>query len=80
VEAGRLPQILTWLHGLLGVPPTAPLSIPNPQALADVMGDNRTDSLAHALVEARRQREAALAEVMAATSPATQQDNLQKSG
>jgi hypothetical protein len=80
VEAGRLPQILTWLHGLLGVPATAPLSIPNPQALANVMGDHRTDSLAHALVEAHRQREAALAEVMAAASPTTQQDDLQKSG
>lgn len=80
VQAGRLQQILTALRERLGVPTTAPLSIPNPQALADVMGDHRTDSLAHALVEARRQREAALAEVMAATSPATQQDDLQKSG
>jgi hypothetical protein len=44
------------------------------------MGDHRTDSLAHALVEAHRQREAALAEVMAAASPTTQQDDLQKSG
>ena len=80
VAAGRLPQILAALRGRLGVPTTAPLSIPNPHALAGVMGDHRTDSLAHALIEARRQCEAALAEVMAAASPTTQQDDLQKSG
>lgn len=80
VEAGRLPQVLGWLRTRLDVPVTAPLSIRSPQALVDVIGDHRTESLARVLTEARRQRDAELSEVMAATSPAVESDNRRKSG
>lgn len=80
VEAGRLSRILDWLRTLLDVPVTAPLSIRDPRALAEVIGDHRTESLARALIEARRQRDAELSEVMAATAPATESDQHRKSG
>lgn len=80
VQAGRLPQVLGWLRMLLGVPATAPLSIRNPQALGEVIEDRRTESLARALIEARRQRDAEVSEVMAATTPTTESDNHRKSG
>ena len=80
VGAGRLPQILGWLRTLLGVPVTAALSIRDTQALAEVIGDHRTESLARALIEARRQRDAEVSDVMAATAPATESDHHRKSG
>jgi hypothetical protein len=80
VEAGRLPQVLGWLRTLLGVPVTAPLSVRDPQALVEVIEDHRTESLAHALIEARRQRDAEVSEVMTDTIPATESDNRRQSG
>lgn len=80
IEAGRLPQILGWLRTLLGVPATAPLSIRDPQALAEVTGDHRTESLARALIEARRQRDADVSDLMAATTPTTESEHHRKSG
>ena len=80
VEGGRLPQVLGWLRTLLGAPLTAPLSLRNPQALGEVIGDHRTESLARALVEARRQRDAQVGEVMTEAAPATESDNLRQSG
>ena len=61
VGGGRLPQMLNWLRAALGVPRTSPLAIADPTRIADLFGDARTRSLAHALVTARRMREAALA-------------------
>lgn len=80
IEAGRLPHILGWLRSILGVPVTAPLSIRDPEALAEVIWDHRTESLARALIEARRQRDAEVIEAMAATTPATESDHHRKSG
>jgi hypothetical protein len=80
IEAGRLPHILGWLRSILGVPVTAPLSIRDPDALAEVIGDHRTESLARALIEARRQRDAEVSDVMAAAAPATESDQHRKSG
>ncbi len=65
VNTERWAHIRGWLHALLGVPVTAPLSIRNPEALANVIGDHRTQSLAAALIQARDQQEAALKEVLA---------------
>ena len=59
---------------------TAALSIRDTQALAEVIGDHRTESLARALIEARRQRDAEVSDVMAATAPATESDHHRKSG
>jgi len=80
LEAGRLPQVLGWLRTLLGVPVTAPLSIRDPQALVEVIGDHRTESLAHALIEARRQRDADVSDVMTDATPATESDHRRQSG
>ena len=49
-------------------------------ALADIIGDYRTESLARALIEARRHHEAALAEVMADSASDAQTDELRKQG
>lgn len=80
IGAGRLPQILGWLRTLFGVPLMAPLSIRDTQALAEVIGDHRTSSLARALIEARLQRDAEMSDVMASTAPATESDQHRKSG
>lgn len=80
LEAGRLPQILGWLRTLLGVPVTAPLSIRDPQALVEVVEDHRTESLARSLIEARRQRDAEVSDVMTDTTPATESDHRRQSG
>jgi hypothetical protein len=82
VSTERWAHICDWLHKLLGVPITMPLSIRNPQALTEVIGDHRTESLALALIEARRQREIALEKALAdsgSTSEA-QPDNWRKHG
>ncbi len=80
LEAGRLPQVLGWLRTLLGVPVTAPLSIRDPQALVEVIGDHRTESLARALIEARRQRDAEVSDIMTDATPATESDHRRQSG
>ena len=80
LEAGRLPQVLGWLRTLLGVPVTAPLSIRDPQALVEVIEDHRTESLARALIEARRQRDAEVSGVMAENTPATESGHRRQSG
>ena len=80
IEAGRFAHVLDWLRRLLNVPSTAPISIRNPTALAEVIQDHRTESLARALTEARRQRDAEVNEVMAGTILATKFDHRQKSG
>lgn len=56
----RWMQISNWLRNLLGGPATAPLTISNPEALIEVIGDGRTESLASALISARHKREAEL--------------------
>lgn len=78
LSTDRWTHIRGWLHGLLGVPVTSSLSIRNPEALADVLGDHRTESLAAALIEARDQQEAALEEAMAGSASAIQSDDLRK--
>lgn len=80
VNTERWTHICGWLRDLLGVAATAPLSIRNPEALADIIGDYRTESLARALIEARRHHEAALAEVMADSASDAQTDELRKQG
>ncbi|MBA8885203.1 Eco57I restriction-modification methylase domain-containing protein [Dokdonella fugitiva] len=80
VDTERWTHICGWLRDLLGVAATAPLSIRNPEALADIIGDYRTESLARALIEARRHHEAALAEVMADSASDAQTDELRKQG
>ncbi|WP_414485724.1 Eco57I restriction-modification methylase domain-containing protein [Stenotrophomonas sp. EMP41] len=78
VNTGRWTPICDWLRDLLGVAATAPLSIHNPEALADIIGDSRTGSLARYLIEARRRHETALAEVMADSASDAQTDELRK--
>ncbi|WP_418647630.1 Eco57I restriction-modification methylase domain-containing protein [Thauera butanivorans] len=80
VNTERWTHICGWLRDLLGVAATAPLSIRNPEALADIIGDHRTESLARDLIEARRHHEAALAEVMADSASDAQTDELRKRG
>lgn len=80
VNTERWAHIRGWLHGLLGVPVTAPLSICNPEALADVIGDHRTQSLAAALIQAHEQQEAALKEVLAGAASVVQSNELRKQG
>jgi len=80
VDTERWTHICGWLRDLLGVAATVPLSIRNPEALADIIGDYRTESLARALIEARRHHEAALAEVMADSASDAQTDELRKQG
>ncbi len=80
VNTERWAHIRGWLHGLLGVPVTAPLSIRNPEALAEVIGDHRTQSLAAALIQAHDQQEAALKEVLAGAASVEQSNELRKQG
>lgn len=54
------------------------LSIRNPEALAEIIGDHRTESLAHALIEARSQHQATLAEALAGVASDVQPDELRK--
>lgn len=80
VSTERWTHICGWLRDLLGVAATAPLSIRNPEALAKIIGDQRTESLARALIEARRHHEATLTEVMADSASEAQTDELRKRG
>jgi len=80
VNTERWPHICSWLRDLLSVAVTAPLSIRNPEALGSVIGDHRTESLARALIEARCQKEAALAEALSGSTPTAQTDELRKRG
>ncbi len=80
VNTERWAHIRGWLHDLLGVPVTTPLSIRNPEALADIIGDHRTESLARALIEARRQNEVVLTEALAGSPSTAQTDELRKQG
>ncbi len=68
----RWPHLCDWLRSLLGVPVTAPLSVRAPDVLTDVIGDARTESLAQALIEARRQHETALEATMAGSASQAQ--------
>lgn len=80
VNTERWGHMRGWLHDLLSVPVTAPLSVRNPEALANVIGDHRTQSLATALIQARDQREAALKEALAGSTSAVQSHELRKQG
>ncbi|WP_444437557.1 Eco57I restriction-modification methylase domain-containing protein [Pseudomonas sp. A6] len=80
VNTERWTHICGWLRDLLGVAVTASLSIRTPEALHNIIGDHRTESLAHALIEARRQKEAALTEALAGSESTTQTDELRKRG
>ncbi|MFN7152895.1 MAG: Eco57I restriction-modification methylase domain-containing protein [Acidovorax sp.] len=80
VNTERWGHICSWLRALLGVPVTAPLSIRDAQAQAGVLGDHRTESLARALIEARRQQEAALAEALAGSRSEVRPDEIRKQG
>ena len=80
VNTERWAHIRGWLHGLLSVPVTAPLSIRDPEALANVIGDHRTQSLAAALIQAHDQQEAALKEVLAGAASVVQSNELRKQG
>lgn len=80
VHTARWTHIRSWLHALLGVAITAPLSIRKPEALANVLGDHRTESLAHALIAARSQHEANITAAMASSSSDAQPDVLRKQG
>ncbi|PAT41769.1 Eco57I restriction-modification methylase domain-containing protein [Vandammella animalimorsus] len=80
VSSARWVDIDNWLHKLLGVPVTAPLSIRQPAALAEVIGDHRTQSLASALIKARRRQETKLEEAQAKPAPAEQFNQLRKQG
>jgi hypothetical protein len=72
LNTARWPHLCNWLRSLLGVPITAPLSVRAPDLLNDVIGDARTESLAQALIEARRQRETALEATMAGSASQAQ--------
>ncbi|MDH0775914.1 N-6 DNA methylase [Delftia tsuruhatensis] len=80
VNTERWGHICSWLRALLGVPATAPLSIRDTQAQAEVLGDHRTESLARALIAARRQQEAALVEVLAGSRSEVRPDEIRKQG
>jgi hypothetical protein len=80
VNTERWGHICSWLRALLGAPVTAPLSIRDAQALAEVLGDHRTESLARALIAARRQQESALAEVLAGSTSEVRPDEIRKQG
>ncbi|WP_234245981.1 Eco57I restriction-modification methylase domain-containing protein [Billgrantia desiderata] len=80
VNSVRWLHICAWLRSLLGVPTTAPLSIRNSEALAQVLGDDRTASLARALIEARQQQESALEKVLITPESSMQTESLQKRG
>ncbi|MBK5002085.1 N-6 DNA methylase [Pseudomonas sp. S31] len=78
VDTERWAHIFSWLRALLNVAVTAPLSIRNPEALAEIIGDQRTESLAHALIDARGQHEASLAEALAGVTSSVHSDELRK--
>ncbi|WP_416770635.1 Eco57I restriction-modification methylase domain-containing protein [Pseudomonas sp. RHF3.3-3] len=80
VSTARWTNICGWLRDLFGVAVTASLSIRNLEALHGIIGDHRTESLAHALIEARRQKEVALTEALAGSTSTAQTDNLRKRG
>lgn len=80
VNTERWGHICSWLRALLGVPVTAPLSIRDAQAQAEVLGDHRTESLARALIAARRQQESALAEALAGSTSEVRPDEIRKQG
>lgn len=80
VNTERWGHICGWLRALFGVPVTSPLSIRDTQAQAEILGDHRTESLARALIEARRQHEAALAEVLTGSTSEVQPDEIRKQG
>lgn len=80
VSTERWGHICSWLRALFGVPVTAPLAIRDAQAQAEVLGDHRTESLARALIEARRQQEAALAEVLSVSTSEVRPDEIRKQG
>lgn len=80
VNTERWGHICSWLRALLGVPVTSPLSIRETQAQAEILGDHRTESLARALIEARRQQEAALAEVLAGSTSEVRHNEVRKQG
>ncbi|WNG70842.1 Eco57I restriction-modification methylase domain-containing protein [Cupriavidus gilardii] len=80
VNSERWLHICAWLRSLLGVPATAPLSIRDPEGLAQVLGDDRTALLARALIEARQQQESALAQALITADSAMQTGSLQKRG
>lgn len=80
VNTDRWGHICSWLRALLGVPVTAPLSIRDAQAQAEVLGDHRTEALARALIAARRQQEAALAEALAGSTSEVRPDEIRKQG
>lgn len=80
VNTERWGHICSWLRALLGVPVTAPLSIRDAQAQAEVLGDHRTEALARALIAARRQQEAALAEALAGSTSEVRPDEIRKQG
>ena len=80
VNTERWGHICSWLRALLGVPVTAPLSIRDAQAQAEVLGDHRTDALARALIAARRQQEAALPEALAGSTSEVRPDEIRKQG
>jgi len=64
IQADRLPQVFGWLRALFGVPLVKNLAISDPARLSEILGDHRTEALARALVDAYREQEAALANVM----------------
>jgi hypothetical protein len=76
----RWTHICGWLRDLFGVATTASLSIRNQEPLRNIIGDHRTESLAQALVEARRQKDAALTEALVGSTSAAQADELRKRG
>lgn len=80
VNTERWGHICSWLRALLGVPVTAPLSIRDAQAQAEVLGDHRTEALARALIAARRQQEAALAKALAGSTSEVRPDEIRKQG
>ncbi|WP_310637702.1 Eco57I restriction-modification methylase domain-containing protein [Delftia acidovorans] len=80
VNTERWGHICSWLRALLGVPVTAPLSIRDAQAQPEFLGDHRTKSLAQALIEARRQQEDALAEVLAGATSEVRPNEVRKQG
>lgn len=77
---GRWPHLSDWLRALLGVGAGAPLSVRDEQTLQDVIGDVRTQSLARALIDARRQREAELQKVMAGSKAQEKDEASRKRG
>jgi hypothetical protein len=80
VSTVRWTNICGWLRDLFGVAVTASLSIRNLEALHSIIGDHRTESLAHALIEARRQKEVALTEALAGSTSTAHTDNVLKRG